>query len=112
MTTKFPLVAVLMELAAQLMQRGLSLDLNWAPRLQNLQADALTNADFRGFDPARRVHVDVGGHQWLVLSDMLASGRALFDGIRSGKIECSVGDLSKMNAKRAKVPFKEREPWS
>ena len=111
MTTKFPLVAVLMELSAQLLKRGLALELNWAPRLQNLQADALTNADFRGFDPKLRVHVDVGGHAWIVLSEMLASGRALYDAVREGKLEQSVSLLSGMNAKRAKVSFKEREPW-
>ena len=111
MTTKYPLVAVLMELAAQLLQRGLALDLNWTPRLQNLEADALTNADYRGFNPARRVRVDVGGREWLVLTDMLASGRALYDVIREGKLERSAGDLSRLVAKRAKVSFKEREPW-
>ena len=111
MTTKFPLVAVLMELTAQLMQRGLELDLNWTPRLQNLQADALTNADFRGFDEALRVHVDVGSHPWLVLPEMLASGRSLFEAVRLGKLERSVSDLGRASLKRAKVSFKDREPW-
>ena len=112
LTTKFPLVAVLMELAAQLMHRGQVLELNWAPRLQNLEADALSNSDFRGFNAARRVRVNVGSHPWIVLPDMLASGRALYEKIREGKVERSLSDLGRTAAKKAKVPFKDREPWS
>ena len=111
MTTKFPLVAVLMELTAQLLQQGQMLELNWAPRLQNVEADALSNSDFRGFDEARRIRVHVGSHPWIVLSDMLASGRTLYESIRTGKLERSFSDLGKSSAKRAKLPFKEKEPW-
>ena len=39
LTTSFPLAAVLMELATVLQERGLSLELHWAPRLQNSLAD-------------------------------------------------------------------------
>jgi hypothetical protein len=63
-TTKYPLVCVLMELAAQLHQRGCALELSWAPRLQNWQANALTNDDFRGFDFSKRV-----GRRWYFLSE-------------------------------------------
>ena len=111
MTTKFPLVAVLMELTAQLLQQGQRLELNWAPRLQNVEADALSNSDFRGFDAALRVRVQVGSHPWIVLSDMLASGRSLYESIRAGKLERSFADLGKSKAKKAKLSFKEREPW-
>ena len=111
MTTKYPLVAVLMELAAQLLQRGQMLNLNWAPRLQNLEADALSNADYRGFDAARRVRVNVGAHPWIVLPDMLAAGRSLYEVLRVGKVERSLSDLGKSSAKKSKVSFKEREPW-
>ena len=111
MTTKFPLVAVLMELTAQLLQRGQALELNWVPRLQNLEADALSNSDFRGFDAARRIRIDVGSHPWIVLPEMLASGRALYESIRVGKMERTLSDLGKSSAKKAKVSFKEREPW-
>ena len=46
MSTKFPLVLILGELATQLRRNTLALELNWAPRGQNEEADALTNADF------------------------------------------------------------------
>ena len=54
-TTKFPLCSIEMELAAQLLDRGLSLDLRWRRRDRNSEADALTDEDFSGFDLSRRV---------------------------------------------------------
>ena len=55
LTTKYPLCLVAMELAAQLTLKHLDLRLDWRPRESNVEADALTNEDFTGFDPARRV---------------------------------------------------------
>ena len=60
MTTKFPLCAFNMELAAQLQSRGSELHLHWLPRLQNEQADQLTNGDFTGFAMERRFAFPVG----------------------------------------------------
>ena len=56
MTTKFPLNVILMELVCQLQKRQYHLDLQWIPRLQNIEADALTNGDFEGFCPLERRH--------------------------------------------------------
>ena len=50
MTTKFPLGIILMELAHQLGLRRAVLRAEWLPRLQNEEADALTNAGFHTFD--------------------------------------------------------------
>jgi hypothetical protein len=57
MTTSFPLAAVLMQLTCMLSARNLWLDLNWVPRLQNVEADALTNSDFTLFNPDLRMEV-------------------------------------------------------
>ena len=43
LTTKYPSGVVLMELATQLSRRRATLRANWIPRLQNEEADALTN---------------------------------------------------------------------
>ena len=51
MTSKFPLLVVLMELAAQLAKREMVLSLDWVSRDQNEEADALTNAEYLGQDP-------------------------------------------------------------
>ena len=55
LTTKYPLFLVAMELAAQLTERNIDLRLDWRPREKNMEADALTNEAFDGFDPARRL---------------------------------------------------------
>lgn len=87
-STKFPLVAVLMELAAVLLQKRTRLCLAWAPRLQNSEADALTNYDFSLFDSGRRVRVDFSeSNRGLVMGDMLDSGRALFKSIEEAKVK-------------------------
>ena len=48
LTTKFPLCIFLMELVVQLQAQGAELHLHWLPRLQNVEADQLTNGDFTG----------------------------------------------------------------
>ena len=56
-TTKFPLnaFAFLMELAAQLQCRGAELDMYCLPRLQNIEADELTNSVFQRFAEGNRL---------------------------------------------------------
>ena len=63
MTTKYPLVVILMELAHQMRRRRLVLRARWLPRLENEEADALTNLDFRHFDAAKRA-----GVSWTLLA--------------------------------------------
>lgn len=51
MTTAFPLCCVAMELAARLEHRGVGFFLDWAPRDQNVEADALADGRLEGFNP-------------------------------------------------------------
>ena len=57
MTTKMPVCAILMELAAMLSTRSLWLNLDWVPREDNQEADDLTNEKFERFELANRVQV-------------------------------------------------------
>ena len=59
MSSKFPMLLVLGELAVQLRQRQVELALDWIPREQNIEADALTNADFSALDQEKRINLDV-----------------------------------------------------
>ena len=59
MSSKFPLVVVMAELAAQLRARGLRLDLAWVPRAQNEEADELTNREYGRFRMENRIPVEV-----------------------------------------------------
>eukprot|EP00974_Lingulodinium_polyedra_P005256 495578-Lingulodinium_polyedra.AAC.1 len=78
LTTRFPLCAILMEVAARMSSHGRSLSLAWLPRDQNYEADELSNFDFRRFDMARRVEVDLEKVQWLVLPELLQYGAELY----------------------------------
>ena len=59
LTTRYPLGVVLMELAHQMKLRRMVLRARWLPRLQNQEADDLTNFELRHFDPKKRIQVDI-----------------------------------------------------
>ena len=82
LTTKFPLCAFLIKLALQLRVRRVNLELNWLPRLQNVEADALTNNDTTRFDPCRRIRFDLQDFKGLVMGEMLAAGTELYAEIK------------------------------
>ena len=86
MTTKHPLVAALMELAWKLHAANVNLDLYWLPRLQNSDADALTNCQFNGFDPAKRCRIDIASYKGKIFHQMLVLGEGLCADILKGAI--------------------------
>ena len=75
MTTAFPSAAVLMQLTCRLSVRNLWLDLAWIPRLQNVEADALTNGDYSAFSMCNRVEVVWEQVPLEVMSEVLAEGK-------------------------------------
>eukprot|EP00435_Cladocopium_sp_Y103_P038160 s256_g10.t1 len=70
-TTKWPLMAINMQLSSSLARARLSLALRWRPREQNIEADSLTNEDFTGFDPALRIQVNLKGLDLSVLDSLV-----------------------------------------
>ena len=54
-------------------------ELLWAPREQNVEADRLTNGDFRGLDPSRRIDLKLESFKFLVLDDLMSAGGELLD---------------------------------
>ena len=56
-TTKWPLMAINMQLSSALSKSRLSLRLKWRPREENTEADDLTNERFCEFDPSKRVDI-------------------------------------------------------
>ena len=63
-----------MELAVQIGLRNAVLRANLLPCLQNEQGDALTNWDFRHFDPKLRIDVDLDKLEFKILSKLFAVG--------------------------------------
>ncbi len=74
MSTRFPLCAVVMELAAQLERKNARIALDWCPRELNAEADSLANGDTSLFSADRRITLDVATMDWLVLNDLMRHG--------------------------------------
>ena len=70
MCTEFPLILILGVLATKLRERNLGLQLEWEPREQNEEADALTNGDFNAFDSKRRITVGSASLDFKILPDL------------------------------------------
>ena len=101
-TTKYPLCCVLMEIASRMQRANLSLSLQWLPRLQNAEADQLTNGDCRGFTPELRQRFRPGGFRGLVLHDMLEAGRALYKEVRDQRVGRGVRRLAAAASRKRK----------
>ena len=77
LTTKYPLGIILMELAHQMRKRNIVLRADWLPRLENEEADALTNFDFRHFDLANRIDVELERLEFGVMDSLFRVGGGL-----------------------------------
>ena len=73
-STRFPLAVVVMELSAQLEKKNWRLDMQWAPRDFNQEADALSNGNTAGFHPENRVEIDPEKTPWIILDRMMHHG--------------------------------------
>ena len=114
LTTKYPLGVVL---------RAATLRADWIPRLQNEEADALTNWDFRHFDPARRIEVDLEKLRFAVLNDLFASGEEYLTELEGLKAKsraarsAAVGGARTPKSKAERDwgkkgrTLRERDPW-
>ena len=112
MTTQYPLVAALMELAWKLHAANVNLDLYWLRRLQNSEADALTNCQFSGFDPAKRCRIDIASYKGEIFHQMLVLGEGLYADIKDAKKKRLEKSDWRMKATRAKhETLRVRDPW-
>lgn len=116
MSTKWPLATLLIELSEQLRSRQLDLNLAWLPRLQNQEADDITNQNFEKFDASRRVRFEWEKIQWLVLDDLMQASQELYQQVVAErevrKTEPKPTSASKWRKKMsAKERLKNTKPW-
>eukprot|EP00435_Cladocopium_sp_Y103_P056688 s1782_g19.t1 len=94
-----------MQLAWWLHVRDLELKLDWLPRLQNREADALTNGDFSGFDPDLRVDMKAGDLLEEEFKQLMDLGGELYGEVttenRPGRIDRLLEHLQKIKAANA-----------
>jgi hypothetical protein len=112
LTTKYPLCIILMELAVQLHRRGITLDVSWIPREQNVEADEISNGVFRNFDPALQVKCDLSEIRFEVLDDLMEEA-ANFYGEMMVKKNSKVLLKASASSKKRRIEDKLRstDPW-
>jgi len=94
MSTKFPLTLLLMELTEELRSKDLKLDLEWVRREENVEADALSNEDWKDFSEELR---DVRRPEeigWKVLDKLQVRGEELY---------VQIQELKEQRSKRKRV---------
>ena len=105
LTTKWPLVAFLSEIAAQLEHRKILFEMSWVPREQNAEADAITNGDVGWLSPGMRVATDMKTLPFQILPDMLAQGEAFYMG--DDNVNAGTPELNSRDRRTLRV----RDPW-
>ncbi len=112
---KFPLSIVVMELACQLRKHGIEMDLCWAPRMQNIPADALTNGEFEQFDLNKRITKKFEDMEFEVLNELMGKAEELDQEIRlvkSSKEGKKLEDRpSESRPKAKKGEMRWKDPW-
>jgi hypothetical protein len=115
LTTKYPLGVVLMELACQAGRKRASMRARWIPRLQNEEADALTNGEFHHFKDANRIEVDLGKLKFLVMDSLFELGEeyvAELAALKAAEKRSAVSDDKAPGKRRRKGQgIRETRPW-
>ena len=76
-----------MEAACQLGIRNATILANWLPSLQNVEADLLSNSDFRHFYVIRRVPVDLAKLEFLMLNETFLPGVGYLEELAALKLK-------------------------
>jgi hypothetical protein len=105
LTTKWPLVAFLAELSAQLEKKDLLFEMSWVPREQNAEADAITNGDVQWLCPAKRVATEMNSLPFLILHELLSKGAVFYEGIDTVNVAAAVPQSKDIRTLRV------RDPW-
>ena len=112
MTTRFPLCAIVMELAAQAEMRGVRMEAEWTPRERNQEADDLSNLLTSSFDPHKEVKINLKGQSWLVLPELLTAGQQFQEQkLREAALRKEEELHGKRRKRKKEDKLKFREKW-
>ena len=112
MSTKYPLEVILVERCHQLARRWAALRAQLVPRLENEEADALTNSDFRQFWPEHRIEVDLETLPFGGLPRLLECGEGFVAELEAIKLAKAAGHDSTAERRRLKgEALCDRQPW-
>ena len=111
MTSKFPSVVILTEFALQLRARSAEVSLQWVPRDQNEEADALTNDEFGAFDPARRLDINIGELEWMILPAMLKVSEEIYQDLKGRRERRKSSPAVSQTKTKPQERLKFRDRW-
>eukprot|EP00435_Cladocopium_sp_Y103_P025733 s2122_g6.t1 len=103
-TTKWPLMAINMQMSSLLASSRLSLSLRWRPRQENTEADNLTNEIFDGFTSDKRVLLTLSDLDLSVLNALVAA-RGDFEDAKKKAEESSKLERSSKSKRFDKTPW-------
>ena len=92
----------------------MALRANWVPRLENQEADDLTNMEFKSFDPARRLDVDLDKLEFGVLRELFEVGNAYLvelDALKAANKLLAEEKGTRRKRKLAGESLKDRDPY-
>ena len=109
-STKWPITSLLIELSEQLRRRSTVLNLVWRKRDDNSEADALTNGDYKGFDPKHRVGTVFSAIPFMVLNEVMQLSAELYKEVSMQRSQRNTGDKPRKKT-AAKDRLKWTDPW-
>ena len=106
----------MMELAHQMRRRRLVLRARWLPRLQNDEADQLTDMDFRHFDPKKRIPVSLECPGFQILPELFEAGGKYPETLNRLKSDSKESEKSEGNDRakkrlRGEKGLRQKDPW-
>ena len=111
MSSKFPLVVILAEMAAQMREMNVHLNLEWVPRDQNEAADDLTNGEYGRFSPDRRINLEVDKLQFKTMTKYMKAAEDIYaEVVEERKKAKAKNDENGQIRKKAKK-LRETDPW-
>ena len=102
----------MVELAHQMKLMRMVLRARWLPRLENQEADDLTNHEYRHFDFAKRIHVHLATLGFKIMDSLFKHGDAYMAELeeqRASEKRKAATRGAKREAKRR--PLRETDPW-
>jgi hypothetical protein len=105
LSTRWPLVAFLAELSAQLEHRRMLFEMSWVPREQNAEADAITNGDVDWLEPRHKVATDLEQLPFLILRELLSKGAGFYEQLDTANLDALEAHSKDPRSLRV------RDPW-
>lgn len=99
--------------------RRMLLRARWLPRLQNQEADDLTNDEFRHFDPRKRIKVELSELKFRIMDSLFAVGDSYMAELEQARAaekrkvasrRSSGRKVGALSGKRVKG-LRETDPW-